>query len=406
MTDPMNPVDAEMAVLSGAFQSSNIADALHLTSGQFYDPAHGEMWDAIYALRARNITPDMPGILAHLGAKDDRANRIANLIMDMVHVPGIAANAPYHAEIVADRAERRRLLTGVIPGAQQRLNDLEQPLDEAVAFMEQGLAGTGGLDHEADALMTYDEFVGQDLPPLEWVIPDLLARGERLVVTGTEGAGKSTWLREIAVCSASGLHPLTLRTMSPRNVLVVDCENPNRIMINRFAEIGNVVTRAGRRPQNLSIRRFPQGIDLGRVEDRMRLRRLCQITQPDLLVIGPAYKMYLGGGNQREEDLARIVVSALDALREEFGFALILEHHQPKGSGGNRDAAPIGSSLWMRWPEFGLGLKLTDESDFNNRQAELIHWRGGRDDRPWPAYLSSGGPGELPWLDKVGMGIR
>jgi len=400
----MNPVDAEMAVLSGAFQSSNIADALHLTSAQFYDPAHGEMWDAIRALRAKNVTPDLPGILAHLGAKDDRAYRVANLIMDMVHVPGIAANAPHHAETVADRAERRRLLTGVIPGAQQRLLDLGQPLDVAVAYMEQGLAGTGGLDHEADALLSFEEFIGQPLPPLEWVIPDLLARGERLVVTGTEGAGKSTWLRQIAVCASAGVHPLTLRTMSPRNVLVIDCENPNRIMINRFAELGEVMRQSHRKPQNLSIRRFPQGIDLGRVEDRMRLRRLCQITQPDLLVVGPAYKMYLGGSNQREEDLARIVASALDGLREEFGFALILEHHMPKAGGSNRDLAPIGSSLWMRWPEFGLGLKLVegDGLDFTHRQAEIIPWRGGRDDRPWPAYLSSGGVGELPWIDKVG----
>jgi len=151
-------------------------------------------------------------------------------------------------------------------------------------------------------------------------------------------------------------------------------------------------------------RRVLQGIDLGRVEDRMRMRRLCQITQPDLLVVGPAYKMYLGGSNQREEDLARIVASALDGLREEFGFALILEHHMPKAGGANRDLAPIGSSLWMRWPEFGLGLKLVegDGLNFNNRQAEIIAWRGGRDDRPWPQYLSSGGAGELPWIDKVG----
>lgn len=406
MTDPMNPVDAEMAVLHAAYANSIVTDGLNLTAAQFYEPARGEMWDVLRKMRNDGIAPDVATVLAQLGVKGDKAKRVADLLLDVATDLSIPANAIRHAETIADRAERRRLLNEVIPKASALLLDLEQPLDEAVAHMEKGLAGTGGLDHEADALMTYDEFVGQDLPPLEWVIPDLLARGERLVVTGTEGAGKSTWLREIAVCSASGLHPLTLRTMSPRNVLVVDCENPNRIMINRFAEIGNVVTRAGRRPQNLSIRRFPQGIDLGRVEDRMRLRRLCQITQPDLLVIGPAYKMYLGGGNQREEDLARIVVSALDALREEFGFALILEHHQPKGNGGNRDAAPIGSSLWMRWPEFGLGLKLTNESDFNNRQAELIHWRGGRDDRPWPAYLSSGGPGELPWLDKVGMGIR
>ena len=136
----------------------------------------------------------------------------------------------------------------------------------------------------------------------------------------------------------------------------------------------------------------------------MKLRRLCQITQPDLVVAGPVYKMYVGGSNSREEDLARVVVSALDALREEFKFALILEHHQPKGSGGTRDGAPIGSSLWMRWPEFGFSLKLTEESTFHDRQAELVRWRGDRDDRDWPKYLTSGGIGNLPWIDSVAAG--
>jgi len=393
-----------MAVLHAAFTNSVVTDALHLTGGQFYEPIRGDMWDALSKMRAQNIAPDVPTVLKQLGAKGDQAKRVADLLLDIATDPSIPANAVHHAETITDRAERRRLLSDVIPKAEALLNDTNQPLDDAVAHLEKGLAGTGGLDHEADALMTYEEFIGQPLPPLEWVIPDLLARGERLVVTGTEGAGKSTWLRQIAVCASAGVHPLTLRTMPPRNVLVIDCENPNRIMINRFAELGEVMRRSHRKPQNLNIRRFPQGIDLGRVEDRMRMRRLCQITQPDLLVVGPAYKMYLGGSNQREEDLARIVASALDGLREEFGFALILEHHMPKAGGANRDLAPIGSSLWMRWPEFGLGLKLVegDGLNFNNRQAEIIAWRGGRDDRPWPQYLSSGGAGELPWIDKVG----
>lgn len=403
MTDPMNPADAEMAVLHAAYTSSVVTDGINLTAAQFYEPSRGEMWEVLRKMRNDGITPDVATVLARLGAKGDRAKRIADLLLDVATDPSIPANAIRHAETIADRSERRRLLNEVIPKATALLIDLEQPLDEAVAHMEKGLAGTGGLDHEADALMTYEEFIGQDLPPLEWVIPNLLATGERLVVTGGEGSGKSVLMRQIAVCAAAGVHPLSRTAMSPINVLVVDCENPNRIMVNRFAELGEVLRRSNRKPQNLSIRRFPQGIDLGKVEDRMRLRRLCQITQPDLVIIGPAYKMYLGGGNQREEDLARIVVSALDALREEFGFALILEHHQPKGSGGNRDGAPIGSSLWMRWPEFGFSLKLTEESTFNERQAEVIPWRGGRDERPWPAYLTSGGPGELPWLDTVGM---
>lgn len=220
----------------------------------------------------------------------------------------------------------------------------------------------------------------------------------------------SVLLRTIAVMVASGLHPFTLQAAEPRRVLVVDCENPQRIMHDRFAELGKVAATRGRSPDGLMIRRFPQGIDLGSPADRMRLRRLCQLAQPDLLVIGPVYKMYMGGGFSREEDLARLVANAIDGIREEFGCAVLMEHHVPKGEAGQQRGAlaPIGSSLWMRWPEFGFGLaKDRDAVDadgnplgsFDERYAVLLPWRGGRDYRPWPHKLQSGGPGGLPWVD-------
>jgi len=183
----------------------------------------------------------------------------------------------------------------------------------------------------------------------------------------------------------------------------VDVENPKRIMVTRFAELGRIATRRNQSPNKLMIRRIPEGIDLGRPDHRMRLRHMCRAVQPELLLIGPAYKLYIGGSGDREEDLARTVAKALDELREEFGFALILEHHIPKGDGKDRHIAPIGSSLWMRWPEFGLGLKLDDKSTFHTREAMLLHWRGARDDRPWPERLVSGGPDELPWQHSTSL---
>lgn len=215
----------------------------------------------------------------------------------------------------------------------------------------------------------------------------------------------TTTMRQFGVMVASGLHPFTLAEIPPRNVLYVDCENPKRLMIERFSDLGAVAARRHRKPDKLTIRRYPQGIDLGKPDDRMKLRYLCRTANPDLLLIGPAYKLYQGGSNSREEDLARTVAQALDDLREEFGFALILEHHMPKDRGENRSAAPIGSSLWMRWPEFGLGIVLDEQaSTFSNRHAKVTHWRGARDERPWPRELRSGLPGELPWIDPQRFG--
>ncbi len=404
MPDLLDPEPAELAVLHAAFTEPQWTRVLNLRPGDFYDPAKGALWQALGELDAKGIRPDPGTVSQQLHLAEHQRQRMADLMVAVVTDPSVAANAEAHALTVTDRATRRALLAAT-DGARQRLNDLTQPVDAAVAYVEQALVGSSsGQDREADQLWTYNEFVSQALPPVEWVIPDLLAREDRLVLTGTEGAGKTTLQRTIAVMAASGLHPFTLQAMEPRRVLFVDLENPNRIMVKRFQEIGEIAERRGHHPHLLNIRRIPQGMDLSRPDHRMRLRYLCQATQPELLVIGPAYKMVRTHTGEGFEESVAHIAEALDDLREEYRFALLLEHHIPKGEAGrDRGVAPIGSSFWLRWPEFGIGLKLDPTSTFHDRRAELVHWRGARDDRPWPKHLESGGPGSLPWIDRQSL---
>ena len=170
-------------------------------------------------------------------------------------------------------------------------------------------------------------------------------------------------------------------------------------MMSRLGELRHVAHNRHTQP-GMHLRRFPQGLDLAHPRDRAELHHLCTLTQPELLLIGPAYKLYIGGAGAREEDLARQVTNTLDSLREEFGFALILEHHSPHASPGSeqRSVRPIGSSLWLRWPEFGMGIRPQKGTRPTDRQGELIPWRGPRDERPWPEQLASGGPSSLPWV--------
>jgi RecA-family ATPase len=84
-------------------------------------------------------------------------------------------------------------------------------------------------------LMNFDEFMDQPLLAEDWVIPELLDRNDRLVITGTEGAGKSIWMRQMAVCAAAGLHPFLGTNCDPKTVLFVDAENPAKIMVKTMA---------------------------------------------------------------------------------------------------------------------------------------------------------------------------
>lgn len=386
----------EIEMLGAAFADPRITTAVSLAPAQFDQPSHGAIWAAIRDIHANGNHPSPSLILEHA---TNHGARVDSTLLPELATQGVTANADHYAAAITD-AHRRRQLADTFRRGMAAL-DQEQPTDRIVSEVSSRLGGVTEAEEDAENLMTIDEFVDQELPPEQWVIPGLFAAGERAIVTGSEGSGKSMMLRQMALCAAAGVHPFTFRPHRPVRVLYVDAENPKSIMVRKFRDIQHALRERGTPAGDGWIQRFAQGMDLAQQRDRLALHNLCMLTRPELLVIGPAYKLYVGGSNSREEDLARQVTSVLDSLREEFGFALVLEHHSPheNQSTGKRSGRPIGSSLWRRWPEYGLGLVLTDSgrTDRGNewRTAELTHWRGAREERPWPTELESGG--RLPW---------
>ena len=82
------------------------------------------------------------------------------------------------------------------------------------------------------------------------------------------------------------------------------------------------------------------------------------------------------------DDDAVPVLAALDTMRE-TGACLLMEAHAGHSVGeGGRNFRPRGSAALMGWPEFGYGLK-----PISKGYADLIPWRGDRDNRNWPDRL-------------------
>lgn len=396
--------DTERDLLAVALIQPGITETIPITGATFEHWAHGAMWDAIAAIHLEGHRPDPVLIVEHATRAGHRGIDHA-MIVDLVGRPAIGANAAHYAEQIIESC-RRRDLGDALTRARQML-DSGATYEDATRPLSSAIDRTDGAEAEVEQLLTLDEFVDQPLPPRQWVIPGLMARGDRLVLTGTEGLGKSMLARQLAVCAAAGVHPFTFGDVDQMKVLMVDCENPVDIMISKLRGMRDWARDRGRPCEDrLWIRRYPQGLDLAQVADRLRLHTLVRTIRPDLLYIGPAYKLYIGGANSREEDLARQVTSVLDGLREEFGFALILEHHSPhEAAGQKRTVRPIGSSLWRRWPEFGFGLAPADSSSVHGRRvADIVHWRGARDERDWPTVVESGGV--LPWIDSNPQSLR
>ncbi|WP_234043382.1 DnaB-like helicase N-terminal domain-containing protein [Streptomyces marianii] len=395
---PPQDLDAEQAVLGAMLLSKDaILEVIEIvTTADFYKPAHATVFDAVCSMAVRGEPCDPITVGARLD-QDGNLSRIggASYLHTLVQAVPTAANAAFYAERVRDLA----LLRGVIEAGTRAVQsgyaadgDPQEVAERAVADMQ--AARDRGLAQSDAPLLHLDEFLAQADDEPEWVIPGLLARWERLMVTAGEGGGKSLWLRQVAMRAAAGLHPFKRAKIRPVRVLVVDAENSDRqarpwfrSMAQAAADEGAPVTSS-----NIAFEFEPGGLDLTTPADRARLARRVEQARPDLMLIGPLYKLTTSG--KSDEEAAKPLMSALEMLRTASnGAAMLIEAHSPHAAPGvkRRDLRPIGSSLWLRWPEFGFGLSPSNEPGAQAlRLMDWVPWRGQRSERAWPEQFCEG----------------
>lgn len=150
----------------------------------------------------------------------------------------------------------------------------------------------------------------------------------------------------------------------------------------------------------------PNGVNLPYEDDAAWLLERVIAHMPDVLIIGPLYRLHYD--NPNEESIARRVMQALDVARNTVDCAVMVgakRGHAP--SGQTRSVRPTGSSLYLRWPEFGFGLKADEDSAGKTTgMVRVVPWRGPRDERPgWPTMLRRSESG-WPWEDASDVRIR
>lgn len=250
-------------------------------------------------------------------------------------------------------------------------------------------------DRPLPGLRSVAELLSMPEEPRHWIIPGLLAHKERVLLIAGEGAGKSVLSRQVGACVAAGIHPFYPRArFEPSRVLLVDLENPpgivRRNLATHVANVGGLDAIGDR----YHVWNWPSGLDVRSPGGRSMLVRAIEATRPDLLVIGPLYKMAEPRSGEAHEEQAARTSKALDSLVQRYGITLWIEHHMPKAQDGRR-TSPFGASLWMRWPEFGLRLDEPSREDEPNVY-RLGRFRGDREIRHWPEALVRGA-GRFMW---------
>lgn len=415
MSDQLRDHTAERQLLSIAL-NGRTTELLALPVDVFDHWQHHDIATAIRALHTRGIPTDAEIVMREVvdrAGGDTRASQLGTLVANLFthFVPG--ESAPYYAERLAALHAARTLHTAVETFRRKVAYAAEHDDDEfmtgAATEVRDAItaAETAFRPTPAEPPMSLADLLNHEDEPYDWLVPNLLERTDRLILTGFEGTGKSYLLAQLALCIAAGLHPFVGEPIpgGPFRTLVFDCENSQRQMRRRYrriaAQVESLCGKYDMPPPDWStcvrIVSRPEGVALTEPRELARIEQNVALTAPDLVVAGPLYKM--SKLDVKDEQAAKELCDTLDQLRVRHRFTLIAEAHagHANDGGGQRRVRPIGSSLFLRWPEFGFGL--SPHRDAANEEhpslVDVKHWRGSRDERHWPTQLRHGE--HLPW---------
>jgi hypothetical protein len=379
--------DAERALLGSMLVWVASVDAASgiVDIADFGVPAHAAVFDACLAEWRSGVKPSATLVLDRL---DEGTVRALGGPGGMVGLQGAGVGpeeAARYAQVVAGLARRRQLAqvaAELTEGTYDPSCDVGDLVDRAKAQLADiDVPGVGGA-----APVSLDALVDSEDEDYDWVIPGLLERLDRMLLIGPRGYGKTTLWRQVAVMAGQGLHPFTFEPIAPVRTLLLDFENPPRLIRrNTRPVVQQARWSKGDRyaPDQAFLWHRPEGVDILSRVGRRAVEKALADVQPDLVCAGPFYKMFRKRAGDKYEDVAGELIAALDDMRVRHRCALLLEHHSTKD-----EETPMGSSLLMNWPEFGPSLVPEEK---NHRDVLLwSHWRGPRDERRWPKKLVRG----------------
>lgn len=372
--------NAELAVLSCAMNSRVAREEAkkHITSKDFYRPEHQVVWDAMSTLDRNGEVVDAGSLLTALSSRQE-----ASLLPTLLTWPVAPEAVAQHARAVRAWGTKRRLYDEALRVQQRALNptfEAETIAAETVTRFTQ--VRDSGITEDVQSITLGELLADTDDDP-DWLIPGLLERRDRLILTGEEGLGKSHLLRQFAIMAAAGLHPLDdLTHIKPIRSMIIDCENSESQVRRKARGIAAHAGYHGKGDPNLVNLLCSPRIDITRDRDLARIHYELDACQPELVVIGPLYR--LTSKAIQSDDEAAPLLAALDTIRDR-GCALLMEAHagHAQGKHGQRELRPRGSSALLGWPEFGYGMRSIGAEGY----ADLVPWRGDRDARAFPDRL-------------------
>ncbi len=411
---PPHSVEAEECLLGAMLLSLDARTiGLVLPSGALYLPKHRAIFEAIGQLHERGAPVDPRTVSEAL----DRAGKLDLVggrreLGRMMAATPASANTREYAKDVGEYAAFRQAIS---LGEQFSRAGYGRDVEEVDRLLVEGLDAV--IAQLAAVLPPHPPRDVMDMiprgpeRPADFVVGGLLARGDRALLTGGEGSGKTTLLRQIGTQVAAGIHPFTLDEITPRRVVHFDFQDSSDQSDDEFVRLREA-TRGRLAHGFHRVYERRQGMNLLNRGDLRWFEESVKRSKAELVTFGPLYKTFQAGAGKKkhDEDVAEEVTAHLDRIASENGIAYVIEAHSPHGYDNDRAGwRPYGASLWVRWPEFGFGLKPIPAQAANEEHAarpspgvflkrfRLDRVRG----RGWPSKLLFGKvwPWEAPPIE-------
>lgn len=391
---PPHSIEAEEALIGAALLRQQVVGQLAgtLDPSDFYKPFHQRVWEIMLTLHAKGAPIDQVTVGESL---DDAQRR--DLLACLVGTPSVSAASRY-AETIIETSRRRRLMFHYSQLADECY---ERSADEVLAMddpkADRLIAARGD---DVEGLMSLAEFVAKARERAdrgEWLIPHILRELHRLIIVAGEGVGKGTLMRYLGLMAACGRDPWDdQKLIVPRRVLYIDAENPESTILHQIDLAYPGMDIIGESDGRYHIWSREGGMNLRDRRTQAQIENVLQKTRPEIVFAGPLYKMFQRSASEDMEQATIELLCVLDDFRTRYNFALVMEHHAPKGNGGYRDMNPFGSSALMRWPDFGITLEPIGNPLPHELAMALEVGRFRRDREPvdWPPELRRGYPGQ------------
>ena len=370
---PPQDIVAEQSVLGGMMLSKDaIADVVEvLRAPDFYRPAHETIFEAITDLYSRGEPADAVTVSDEL-TKRGEINRVGGpaYLHELIQSVPTAANAGYYAEIVAERAVLRRLVsagTKIVQLGYGQDGEVEDLVNAAQAEVFAVAERRQGEDYVAlsevmESAMDEIEAAGHrgegitGVPTGFYELDELthgLHGGQMIVIAARPAVGKSTFALDFARSAAikhklptvffsleMSRNEIAMRLMSAEATIQLQDLRRGTLRDEQWAKIAKVMG-----PLNESPLFIDDSPNMSLMEIRAKCRRLKQ--QHGLRLVVLDYLQLMSSGKKvesRQQEVSEFS-RALKLLAKELDVPVIALSQLNRGSEQRQDKRPMVSDL-------------------------------------------------------------